>query len=106
MSGLSVSCSLRSLSLTPSSMEGCSSTLWYGVLATFSYVRTYEKVAKTPYQRVLEHPSIDEGVKERLRKEHETLNPLILKREMDKRLTIVNNQQTRHDHRNCGCSFR
>lgn len=70
------------------------------------YVRKYEKVAKTPYRRVLEHPAIEEAVKEKLRKQHETLNPLILKREMDKQLVIVNNQQTRHDHRKCGCSFR
>lgn len=70
------------------------------------YVRKYEKVAKTPYRRVLEHPAIDETIKEKLRAEHATLNPLVLKREMDKRLELVNNQQTRHDHRTCGCAFR
>ena len=70
------------------------------------YVRKYEKVAKTPYQRVLEHPAIDERVKEKLRKEHATLNPLVLKREMDMRKEVVNKQQTRHDHRTCDCSFR
>lgn len=70
------------------------------------YVRKYEKVAKTPYLRVLEHPAIDENVKEKLRTEHATLNPLLLKREMDRLLEIVNDQQTRHDHRQCGCSFR
>lgn len=70
------------------------------------YVRKYEKVAKTPYQRVLEHPAIDEDTKEKLKREHATLNPLVLKREMDALLEVVNNQQTRHDHRNCGCSFR
>lgn len=70
------------------------------------YIRKYEKVAKTPYRRVLEHPAIDESVKEKLRKEHATLNPLLLKREMDRLLAIVNEQQTRHDHRNCGCKFR
>ena len=75
-------------------------------LAGSKYVRKYEKIAKTPYQRVLEHSAIDEDAKERLRREHETLNPLILKREMDARLEIVNQQQTRHDHRTCGCLFR
>lgn len=70
------------------------------------YVRKYEKVAKTPYLRVLEHSAIDESVKEKLRREHATLNPLILKREMDRLLTIVNEQQTRHDNRTCGCTFR
>lgn len=70
------------------------------------YIRKYEKVAKTPYRRVLEHPAIDESVKEKLRREHATLNPLLLKREMDRLLAVVNEQQTRHDHRNCGCRFR
>lgn len=70
------------------------------------YIRKYEKVAKTPYQRVLEHPAIDDTIKKKLRAEHATLNPLTLKREMDKLLDIVNNQQTRHDHRTCGCQFR
>ena len=70
------------------------------------YVRKYERVATTPYQRVLEHPALNESIKKRLRTEHTALNPLILKREMDKLLTIVNNQQTRHDHRLCDCTFR
>lgn len=70
------------------------------------YVRKYEKVAKTPYQRMLDHPAVDEVVKENLRREHTTLNPLILKREMDRLLDIVNTQQTRHNHRLCGCYSR
>ena len=70
------------------------------------YVRKYEKVAKAPYQRVLEHPAVDEAVKEKLRREHATLNPLVLKREMDTRKEIVHKQQTRHDQQKCGCSFR
>lgn len=45
--------------------------------------RTYEKVSKTPYQRVLEHPQVDTAAKERLRQEHEQLNPLALKRQLD-----------------------
>ena len=70
------------------------------------YVRKYERVAKTPYARVLESPAIDEAVKKKLRTEHATLNPLVLKREMDAALALINKQQTRHDHRNCSCSFR
>lgn len=70
------------------------------------YVRKYEKIARTPYQRMLDHPVVDEAVKEKLRKEHATLNPLVLKREMDRLLTLVHNQQTRHDHRLCGCDSR
>lgn len=47
------------------------------------YRRAYEKTAKTPYQRVLEHPAVSEEIKKRLRIEHEALNPLILKRKID-----------------------
>ena len=47
------------------------------------YVRTYEKLPKTPYGRMLEHTAVSEEVKERLRGEHETLNPLVLKRKID-----------------------
>lgn len=70
------------------------------------YVRKYEKVAKTPYQRVLEHPAVEIIVKEKLKQEHATLNPLLLKREMDRLLEVLNNQQSRHDQRRCSCSFR
>lgn len=45
--------------------------------------RTFEKTAKTPYQRVLEHSSVSEKDKEKLCKEHLALNPLALKRELD-----------------------
>ena len=70
------------------------------------YVRKYEKVALTPYRRLLDHPAVDESVKERLRAEHASLNPLVLKREMDRLLAVVNNGQTRHGHRLCSCPFR
>lgn len=45
--------------------------------------RTYEKVSKTPYQRVQEHKKVPVAVKQRLSQEHEQLNPLELKRELD-----------------------
>lgn len=45
--------------------------------------KTYEKEAKTPYQRVLERKEISKEEKEKLRKEHESLNPLALKRNLD-----------------------
>ena len=45
--------------------------------------RKFEKVSKTPYQRVLEHPKVSKSDKEKLRVEHEKLNPLELKRELD-----------------------
>lgn len=47
------------------------------------YKRTYEKTAKTPYQRICEYPSVSEEVKARLQQQHKNLNPLLLKREID-----------------------
>jgi hypothetical protein len=60
------------------------------------YVRTYEKKAKTPYQRILEHPDIGKEDKERLRREHDSLNPLLMRREIEKRLDRVYDVQKRH----------
>lgn len=57
------------------------------------YVRRFEKRAMTPYQRVLEHPAISEAVKEQLRAQHETLNPLYLKRQIDTLIQKVYKQQ-------------
>lgn len=51
--------------------------------------RTYEKVAVTPYQRALNHAAISEDDKIRLRAEHQTLNPLRLKRKIDTLLSKV-----------------
>lgn len=46
------------------------------------YRRKYD-LPKTPYQRVLADPRIDEKIKESLRKLKTTLNPLALRREID-----------------------
>ena len=70
------------------------------------YVRMYEKKPKTPYQRILDHSALNEAIKKKLFNEHSALNPRTLKRDMDKLLALVNNQQTRHDHRLCDCIFR
>ena len=53
------------------------------------YVRTYEKVAQTPYTRLMEHPAIENTVKAKVRAHHETLNPLRLKREIDAMITTI-----------------
>jgi hypothetical protein len=45
--------------------------------------RTFEKVAKTPYCRVLEHAGVKEADKVALSIVHKSLNPLALKRELD-----------------------
>ena len=47
------------------------------------YRRVFEKRAKTPYTRTLEHPQVPQSVKEALMRKHERLNPLLLKREVD-----------------------
>ena len=60
------------------------------------YRRTYEKVAKTPYQRILEYPAIEESIKDRLHREHATLNPLVLKREIERRHKAVYDTQKRY----------
>jgi len=54
-----------------------------------TYRRVYEKIAKTPFQRTLEHPSVSETNKEKISTEHTKLNPLVLKKEMEKRLKKV-----------------
>lgn len=57
---------------------------------------TREKRSKTPYERVLERSDVDEAIKAKLRQEHETLNPLIMKQEIDRRLQIVIAIQKHH----------
>lgn len=45
--------------------------------------RTFEKKSKTPYERLMEREDVSEEVKKRVRAEHESLNPLALKEELD-----------------------
>lgn len=54
---------------------------------------TREKKAKTPFQRVLERLDVSEKVKTKLKQEHETLSPFVMKREIDRRIQIVFNLQ-------------
>mgnify|MGYP001596706021 CR=1 FL=1 len=56
---------------------------------------TREKIALPPYQRVLLRSDISDEVTQRLREEHERLNPLILKREIDRRLKRMFDVQKR-----------
>lgn len=58
--------------------------------------KRYEPVAKTPYQRVLENTFITDEVKEKLKKEHEKLNPLIMKREIDRLKKVLYDIQKKH----------
>lgn len=58
--------------------------------------KKYEKVAKTPYQRVLESEHISDEVKEKLRQEHSKLNPLVMKNEIDRLKKILYDTQRKH----------
>lgn len=53
------------------------------------YRRTYEKNPRTPYQRIIAHPAVDETVKVKLREWHVRLNPLALKRKIEKQLQYL-----------------
>jgi hypothetical protein len=56
--------------------------------------RTFEKKAKTPYQRVLERDDVSDAIKEKLRAEHITLNPLALKRDLDRLKEVLRKKRT------------
>lgn len=58
--------------------------------------KRYEKIPKTPYQRVLENKDIPDEVKEKLTQEHEKLNPLIMKKEIERLKEILYNTQKKH----------
>lgn len=60
------------------------------------YRRTYEKKAKTPYLRTLEHADVADEIKKRLREEHEKLNPLVLVTEVEKRIWKLYDVQKRY----------
>jgi len=47
------------------------------------YKRVYDQ-AQTPYQRVLVHPVVTDEIKAKLKLQHEELNPLLLKQQIDK----------------------
>lgn len=49
------------------------------------YVRKYDQ-AQTAYQRILAHPLIGEGTKEKLKQKYATLNPRLLKQKIDRLL--------------------
>jgi hypothetical protein len=60
------------------------------------YKRTYEKIAKTPYQRMIDHPEVRDEIKSTLHTEHDQLNPLVLKHKIDILITRIIKKQ-----RNC-----
>lgn len=58
------------------------------------YKRIYDD-AKTPYQRVLEHPDVADEVKVKLTELYHTLNPLLLKRQIDTLVRKIFTRPTR-----------
>lgn len=58
--------------------------------------KKYEKIAKTPYQRVLESPHILDEVKEKLTIEHKKFNPLVMKKEIEVLKKILYDTQRKH----------
>lgn len=57
---------------------------------------TREKVAKTPYQRVLERSDVSDEIKDKLRDEHVTLDPATMKKEIDRLTERVHAIQRRY----------
>lgn len=57
---------------------------------------TREKIAKTPYQRVLERKDVSEEVKVKLRKEHALLNPAKMKKAIDRLAQKVHDIQRQY----------
>jgi len=57
---------------------------------------TREKIAKTPYERVLERDDVPKEIKAKLKQRHGILNPLIMKREIERLLRQVFILQERH----------
>jgi hypothetical protein len=64
------------------------------------YKRKYEKIAKTPYQRIQECDTIPSGTKEKLKTQHAQLNPLVLKHKIDARLQKLYDVQKWHGNQN------
>lgn len=58
---------------------------------------TREKVARTPYQRVLARDDVSDEIKKRLRAEHATLNPKTMRATIDRLIDQVHAIQRRHD---------
>lgn len=58
---------------------------------------TREKRSMTPYRRVLAREDVSDEVKAALTKKHEGMNPLVLKREIDRRLAVLFTALKRHE---------
>jgi len=61
------------------------------------YVRTYEPTAKTPYARVMERNDISDEIKRHLKKQHDALNPLVLKQRIDTLVFMILKLNSHHE---------
>jgi len=61
------------------------------------YIRRYEKKALTPYKRVLERDDISDEVKQQLREQHATQNPLVLKQKIDTLVSTILKLNSHHE---------
>ena len=59
-----------------------------------------EKKSLTPYERVMARTDVSYGTKTKLKTEHDALNPLIMKREIDRRLRRVFDMRKEHGEPN------
>lgn len=62
------------------------------------YHRTYEKIAKTPYQRLMESRKINNIIKAKQKAIHEHLNLFNLKQEIDRLTTLIYDTQKNYDN--------
>ena len=67
---------------------------------------TREQRSLTPYKRVIMRTDVSNEVKSRLKLVHKNLNPLVLKREIDRRLERVFDEHNRHRKPNLRTDFR
>ncbi len=51
--------------------------------------KVYEKNGQTPYQRLCSRSDVPEAIKERLKEEHETINPFTLRKELYRRRDAI-----------------
>jgi len=63
------------------------------------YRRRYEKIAMTPYQRILAHEKVSTETKEKLRTAHAALNPRTLRLELERRVSRLYAVQKRFGSR-------
>jgi hypothetical protein len=64
------------------------------------YCRTFEQEAMTPYQRLMNHHKVPKEVKKSVERQHNTLNPLLLKEKLDMLETKVFKFQKEHGLKN------